>query len=105
MDHIFLKQLARLKFKLRQEKLGTVDLERFASDNQYARCVLETAEESESEEVVSLAVELRHKRGLLGAPANGGQAARRQTHDNTVTARKTATTEPAPAKYMFGARG
>ena len=105
MDHIYLKQLARLKFKLRQEKLGTVDLERFASDAQYARRVLEIAEESESEDVVSLAVELRHKRGLLGLPVDGGQATAGQSQQPSATAPKAAATEPAPAKYMFGARG
>lgn len=65
MDHSTLKQLARLKFTMRQEKIGTLDLERYTTDDVYARAMLDRAEEADNEEIVTLAVELRHKRGLL----------------------------------------
>lgn len=74
MDHGTLKQLARLKFTMRQAKIGTLDLERYSTDDAYARSMLDLAEEADNEDIVMLAVELRHKRGLLNTRASSNDS-------------------------------
>ena len=135
MDHDTLKQLARLKFTMRQAKLGTLDLERYSTDDAYARRMLDQGEEADNEEIVMLAVELRHKRGLLdtgesqgdsftdaeGAPARhaeGQDAAAQPEEKQGMMSRMFGRRKPAPskskaegkeddanAKYMYGPRG
>jgi len=70
MDHRTLKQLARLKFTMRQAKIGTLDLVRYSTDDVYASNMLDQAAGADTEEIVTLALELRHKRGLLNAVAS-----------------------------------
>lgn len=109
MDHGTLKQLARLKFTMRQAKIATLDLERYSTDDAYARGMLDKAEEADNEEIVMLAVELRHKRGLLNTGTGhsdtfttaGGLPARRK--EDHVTP-KEPDSKPGMMSKMFSRR-
>lgn len=93
MDQEHLMLLARLKISLRKQQLGVVDLERYASDDDYARRVLDMAEEADDESLVMLAVKLRHLRGLLAEftspaakPATTADFERRRAPDARASA-------------------
>lgn len=97
MDADVLKMLAQFRILLKKTKNVQVDFEKFVADPAYARQVLAAAEDSDNEVLVTLALGLRDKLGLLAAPP----------------AKPAAQPEPAPSaassklgnKYFYGARG
>jgi hypothetical protein len=58
-------QLARFKLLMRQVHHCTVDLSDLVADPQYAKDTLDLAEDTDHEELMLLAIELRARLGLL----------------------------------------
>lgn len=58
-------QLARFKLLMRQVHHCTVDLSDLVADPQYAKDTLDVAEDTDHEELMLLAIELRARLGLL----------------------------------------
>ncbi len=58
-------QLARFKLLMRQVHQYTVDLTDLATEPQYAKDTLDLAEDTDHEELMILAIELRARLGLL----------------------------------------
>lgn len=58
-------QLARFKLLMRQVHHYTVDLSDLAADREYAKQTLDLAEDTDHEELMILAIELRARLGLL----------------------------------------
>lgn len=58
-------QLARFKLLMRQVHHYTVDLSDLAADREYAKQTLDLAEDTDHEELMLLAIELRSRLGLL----------------------------------------
>lgn len=68
MDQEMLKLLAQFRILLKKEKGLAVDFERLLAEPAYARGLLAQAEDSDSELLVTLALSLHQKLGLLKAP-------------------------------------
>lgn len=99
MDNALIQSVARLKIRLRQDKGIVVNTQRFFGERGYAVQVLDAAEESETLELVELALQLREQMGLISlAPEFGTAAAAPRTTPTTPTARTEA------GRYVFGAR-
>jgi hypothetical protein len=93
MDQEMLKVLAQFRILLKKEKGVMVDFERLMAEPAYARGLLAQAEDSDNELLVTLALSLHEKLGLLAAPAAPApNAAARPA------------TQVDPQKYKFGAR-
>ena len=98
MEQELLKMLAQFRILLKKAKGVQVDFEKIVADPAYARQVLGAAEDSDNEVLVTLALGIRDKLGLLTTPAKPAAAA---------------PAEPAPGggagklgnKYFYGARG
>lgn len=96
MDPLVLQLLARVKIRLRQEKGVAINTQRFFSEPPYALQALDAAEECEDIELVTSALELRDRLGLI--PVAG--------HTNAAKPAASAAPERGtrPERYMFGAR-
>ncbi len=98
MDGALLKNLAKLKLLVKRTTGQSVEITKIMSDKDYALTVLTNAEESDSEDLILLALEIKDALGLL-APAPAA----------SVAAKPEAAPEPKKEKdngrYMFGARG
>jgi hypothetical protein len=93
MNNEALKLLAHFKILLKKEKGCTLDLERLMASQDYARQILGLAEDSENEALVTLALTVRDKLGLLPvAPAP------------IVELPPAEKPKVSPDKYKFGAR-
>lgn len=106
MDTQLIQLIARLKIQFRREKGSQINTQRFFDDPAYRLAVLDEAEASDSEELVTLAITLRDRLGMIAAtvpitvpapilaPATGTApvppAARNSASDG--------------ARYRFGAR-
>lgn len=62
-----LSQLAQFKLLMRQVHQYSVDLSLFVSDQTYAKEVLDLAEDTDQENLMMMAIELRSQFGLLQA--------------------------------------
>ena len=62
-----LSQLAQFKLLMRQVHQYSVDLSLFVSDTSYAKEVLDLAEDTDQENLMMLAIEIRSQFGLLQA--------------------------------------
>jgi len=101
MESELLKKLAKLKLMVKRGSGGSIEISKIMSDKAYASVVLTEAEESDSEDLILLALEIKDMLGLL-APAPVKPVA------ETVAEKK-----PEPPKsegkdlgrYLFGARG
>ncbi|MEN3111390.1 hypothetical protein ACFONG_09030 [Uliginosibacterium paludis] len=100
MDPLVLQLLARIKIRIRQEKGLAVNTQRFFAEPQYAMQILDAAEECEDFELVSSALELRDKLGMIQVAGH--------TSALKPAARAPAMAAPersaAPERYKFGAR-
>ena len=99
MDSDLLKKLAHLKILLKRNGGIAVDITQLVNDRSYARSILTQAEDSDAEEIVLLALELKDKLGLLRATPPKPVIAPAKTEDVAKEKPKTA------AKYLFGTRG
>jgi hypothetical protein len=96
MDNEALKMLAHFKILLKKEKGLALDLQRLMANQDYARQVFTLAEDSENQTLVTIALTLRDKLGLLKpAPVPVPETA-------TPVAEKAPKVNPD--KYKFGAR-
>lgn len=101
MNQQLIKELAHFKVVLKQTHAISADLAKLLSDRTYAADILGKAEESNNEDLVVLAIDLKAKLGLLpDAPAMAPPAAA------PVEAAAPVKEEETPAaKYVFGTRG
>lgn len=99
MDGEVLKKLAKFKVLVKRTTGQSIEVSAVIADRQYAGKVLTQAEESDNEEMILLALELKDALGLL-APT---PAAVKETPAPAPEqpAKNTKTT----SNYMFGARG
>lgn len=100
MDAQTLQLLARTKIRLRQEKGFALNTQRFFVEPAYALQILDLAEDCEDIELVSTALELRDRLGLIPE---------RSAHMNALkpapkVAAKTAERSADSDRYRFGAR-
>lgn len=101
MDAQTLQLLARTKIRLRQEKGFALNTQRFFAEPAYALQALDLAEDSEDIELVSAALELRDRMGLIPALASHMNALK----PATKAAAKTPAERSADSdRYRFGAR-
>ena len=96
MDQAMLKELAHFKLLLKKTASHSTDIEKLLTDKAYAKQVLSLAEESDNEELILMALDLKDKLGLL-------------PQANSAPESKPEEAEPeegkAKDKYVFGARG
>lgn len=96
MDPLVIQLLARVKIRLRQEKGIVINTQRFFSEPAYALQALDAAEECEDIELVTRALELRDRLGLI------------QLASHTTAIKPAASAAPERStraeRYMFGAR-
>lgn len=100
MDGELLKKLAKFKLLVKRTNGQSVEIAKIMSDKDYAAAALADAEESDSEDLILLALEIKDALGLL-AP------------QPTKPAPEPAAVVPEPPKkegkdnnrYLFGARG
>jgi hypothetical protein len=95
MDQALLKELAHFKLLLKKTASHSTDIEKLLSDKAYGKQVLSLAEESDNEELILMALDLKDKLGLLPQP---GKAVETKPAENEVE-------EKPQDKYKFGARG
>jgi hypothetical protein len=79
MDQSLLKDLAQFKLLLKRATQQSADIERLISDPAYGKQVLGLAEESDNEQLVMLALELKDRLGLLPQVGNKGAAVKAET--------------------------
>ncbi|HVL02284.1 MAG TPA: hypothetical protein VM553_20840 [Dongiaceae bacterium] len=96
MDGEVLKKLAKLKLLVKRTSGQSIEVSAIIADKQYAASVLSAAEESDQEELVLLALELKDALGLLApaAPAPEPKAPQPAAKEGKTS-----------SNYMFGARG
>lgn len=75
MDQSLLKELAQFKLLLKRATQHSADIERLITDPAYGKEVLSLAEESDNEQLVILALELKDRLGLLPQPGGSKSAA------------------------------
>ncbi len=95
MDQALLKELAHFKLLLKKTANHSTDIEKLLSDKAYGKQVLSLAEESDNEELIVMALDLKDKLGLLPQP---GKSAETKPAENEEK-------EKPQDKYKFGARG
>lgn len=95
MDQALLKELAHFKLLLKKTASHSTDIEKLLSDKAYGKEVLSLAEESDNEELILMALDLKDKLGLLPQP---GKAAEAKPEDAIEE-------DKNKGKYVFGARG
>ena len=71
MDQSLLKELAQFKVLLKRTNGLSADISRLISDLAYGREILAAAEESDNDQLVLLAIELKDKLGMLPQPKPG----------------------------------
>ncbi|MBL8522456.1 MAG: hypothetical protein JNN20_02085 [Betaproteobacteria bacterium] len=96
MDQALLKELAHFKLLLKKTANHSTDIEKLLSDKAYAKQVLSLAEESDNEELIVMALDLKDKLGLLPQP---GKAVEAKPEEEASEEDKN------KGKYVFGARG
>ncbi|MDQ8020838.1 MAG: hypothetical protein REI94_03305 [Moraxellaceae bacterium] len=69
MDNQLIQLIARLKIQFRKEKGLQINTQRFFDDAAYRIAVLDEADTAESEELVTLAITLRDRLGMIAQPA------------------------------------
>ncbi|MEC7119157.1 MAG: hypothetical protein VXW65_04535 [Pseudomonadota bacterium] len=98
-----LGQLARFKLMMRQEHQYSVDLSELIADPHYAKDTLDLAEETDREELMMLAIELRAKLGFLLAQPTPPMPT--QSIESTKTAPEAPNTAQEPRdRYRFSLR-
>ena len=96
MDQALLKELAHFKLLLKKTASHSTDIEKLLSDKAYGKEVLSLAEESDNEELVLMALDLKDKLGLLPQPNRAAELKAAEKADEEVKPQD---------KYKFGARG
>lgn len=105
MDAELIQQVARLKVRLRQGQQLSLNTQRFFEDTEYAKQILDLAEQSDDEIVVTMSITLRVRMGLTALPAFiapiGGLSERflDAPQINPVAAQR-----PDSVRYLRGAR-
>ncbi|MEC5400017.1 hypothetical protein [Uliginosibacterium sp. H1] len=103
MDNQLIQLIARLKIQFRKEKGLQINTQRFFDDAAYRIAVLDEADTAESEELITLAITLRDRLGMIAQPAG----------NVPVPVPASTTPVPVPAaradkgetrNYKFGAR-
>ena len=97
MDQSLLKELAQFKVLMKRTSSVSVDISRLIAEPAYGNEILATAEESDNEQLVLMALELKDKLGLLPQPKAG--AAPAPAKDDAEEA------EGQQKKYIRGVRG
>lgn len=88
MENELLKKLAHLKILFKQQTGQALSLDRMLADKAYSNEILTAAENTDNEELVLLALEIKDAFGLL---AQVSEPAKQEDTDDK--------------KYIFGARG
>lgn len=99
MDSALIHLIARLKIRLRQDKGISINTQRFFDERGYAMQILDAAEESESIELVEMAMEMRDRLGWLRTPAMANPPTPPTSPVRPASAASTVT-----ERYVFGAR-
>lgn len=102
MDQAALQLLARIKIRLRQEKGGILNTQRFFSEPDYAAQLLDAAEESENIELVTASLEIRTRLGWIDL--NTSHAPTQKTPGNSADSLPHSGANEASGRYVFGAR-
>ncbi len=100
MDGEVLKKLAKLKLLVKRSGGQSIEVSTIISDRQYARNVLTAAEESDNEELILLALELKDALGLLATVPEPAPAEARKPEPEPPSS-----SDKIAGRYMFGARG
>lgn len=95
MDHQTVQRIARLKIYLRAERGILLNTQRFVDDRFYAQQMLDSAEESDNLEFVTLALDLRNDLGWL-TPA--------KLEPVLPSTPKSVAPSTKQVRYLFGAR-
>ncbi|GAB4058118.1 hypothetical protein [Uliginosibacterium sediminicola] len=96
MDNQLIQLVARLKIRLRQDRGFSVNTQKFFAERPYASQVLDSAEESDDESLVSLALEIRERLGWIAQPLVSPSPATQAAPASAPHAEK--------VQYVFGAR-
>lgn len=68
MDSELIQQVARLKVRMRQGQQLSLNTQRFFEETEYAKQVLDLAEQADDENIVTMAIALRVRLGLATLP-------------------------------------
>lgn len=97
MDQSLLKELAQFKVLLKRTNGMSADIAKLIAEPAYGREILTAAEESDNDQLVLLAIELKDKLGMLPQPKPGATPPAAEA--NGVDA------EGQEKKYIRGVRG
>ena len=97
MDQSLLKELAQFKVLLKRTNGLSADISKLIADPAYGREILAAAEESDNDQLVLLAIELKDKLGMLPQPKPGAATAPAETAGEEG--------EGQEKKYIRGVRG
>jgi hypothetical protein len=102
MDQELLKELAHFKVMLKKQTGLSADISKLMTDKAYGLSTLSAAEECDDVDLITLALTLKSKLGLLPQP-------RAQSAAPAPAPAPAAKPEPEPekpkGKYVFGTRG
>jgi hypothetical protein len=109
MDQALLKELAHFKVMLKKQLGVSADISKLMADREYGLATLTAAEECDDVDLITLALTLKSKLGLLPvAGAAPAPVASKSTSPAAPAAKpnEVAETDKAAAnKYVFGTRG
>lgn len=101
MDAELMQLMARFKLKLLRVLSVKVDTYRFLADREYAMSILKTADQSEDEDLLVLAMQVSDYLGLLQTP----EPTEAEIKPRTKTAPAPEPEKKKEERYLFGARG